>query len=255
MSGSLLFTLNGQPYNITPTTVNPLSNPTTPPSGNWNYYYYTQSGNPCDNLVINYIGANPLGFNLCVFAQGGNGGKNGSTSGTLPSYYTFSTASGGGGGGGKVTNTTLQLYPTNSTININLYPIGSTSPCQLQGSNIAYGHSGTNGETIYSNNTGGTGGNGGTGGGAGGNYGGGGRITNTSGHATIIYQAPDGQPGIGYYPNNTGSEYGSAPKSTQVTFADGTSANIASAGTQKNSGQPAGFLIYYQITLNPVNPY
>lgn len=244
MSGPLSFTLNGQSYSITSTTVNPLSNPTTPPSGNWNYYYYTQSGNPCDNLVINYIGTNNLSLNFCVFAQGGSGGLNGQTSGTVPSNYKFYESLGGGGGGGQVINTVLEVSPTNSIININLYPIGSTSPCQLQGSNIAYGHSGTNGETIKSDSTGGTGGNGGTGGGAGGNYGGGGKIIYAN--YTTIYQAPAGQPGIGYNPPNTGSKYGSAPNTTFVTFADGTTGYIASAGIQKKSGNLAGVLIYYQ---------
>ena len=247
MSGSLSFTLNEQPYSITPTIVNPLSNPTNPPSGNWYYYYYTQSGNPSDNLVINYLGTNNLSLNFCVFAQGGSGGMRGGTSGTLPSNYQFDSSSGGGGGGGKVINTTLELSTINTTININLYQIGSTSPCQLQGSNIAYGYSGTNGETIYSNSTGGTGGNGGTGGGAGGNYGVPGRIINNTAAAAVVYQAPAGQPGIGYYPNNTGSKYGSTPVSTSVTFADGTSGNIASAGIQNNSGNLAGVLIYYQV--------
>ena len=52
MSGPLSFTLNGQSYSITSTTVNPLSNaPAT--NGNWLYYLYYYSNTII--IILYYI--------------------------------------------------------------------------------------------------------------------------------------------------------------------------------------------------------
>jgi hypothetical protein len=258
MSSSLGFTLNGSPLNVSVTQFNPLSNIT--PSGSWNYYYYS-----CSTSTENIQISNPsnLTLNVCVYAQGGLGGAYGNINKNLGEGYSgsFTSATGGGGGGGQVVNMT-NFNSQNFTILLN--KLGVFAPCQLIPNptpqaptsvpiNIAQGYSGGYGSTLYATSnplggSGGKGGQGGTGGGAAGNAGKGGscQVKDQFGD-TASYQGPSGLLGSGYYPNNTGSSLTNTPNSTLVSFADGTTANIATAGKQAQSGNLAGFLIYYQV--------
>ena len=237
MSGPLSFTLNGQPYNITPTTVNPLSNaPAT--NGNWNYYlyYYSNTNGQSDILTcISNTGDQFQKVYVCTFAQGGNGS---------PIYgYTGenSYVEGGGGGGGQCVN--IQLF---CPITVNLFSIGDSTPCTTVSAkkntdSNSYDMFLQNGFTFTytpggnaSNGSNGVGGGGGPGGGAGGN-GGLGNMTN-------------GTPGQGQNYGNTGFVGASQVASTPQIFSDQTTANVASGGAADFSGNIAGCLFCYQVS-------
>ena len=268
----LTFSVTG----VSLTQCNPLSKtlPVTPANSTWNYYYYL-----CPTNSVSVQVSNPKGLplNLCIFAQGGDGGGQGSISGTPPTGYSVVVGKGGGGGGGQVLNikTTATTAFTLSNFSIILQPLEpySESTCQLipiNGGtlypniiNILPGQYGYNGDQVQFNSNGyergGDGGEGGRGGGgsgpivsggqwvggAGGNGGAPGSVKDKNGNQ--ISDSSPGDAGMGYNPNVLGYYANQTPRSAPVTFADGTSANIAQAGVQQASGNVSGFLIYYEI--------
>ena len=270
----LTFSVTG----VSLTQCNPLSKTLPLPAGStWNYYYYL-----CPNQTVNVTVSNPksLPLNVCIFAQGAWPGPFSSVPyiGTIPAGYTLHEALPGGGGGGQVVNINTSDFTLNN-FSIVLQPTSwpNNLSCQLlstSGNNVLYTNSlgveypnplfiqsgsvsvAPTPITIDSNGqvSGGKGGSGGNGGGAAGNCGAGGSIyyTGTS-PATINiypnpYTGPNGDLGTGYNPSNTGQSVNNTPNSTNVNFADGTSANIAQAGKQMNAGNVSGFLIYYEVS-------
>jgi len=234
-----------QSYSITSTTVNPLSN-TKPTSGSWRYllHYYSGTNNGQQILTCTSTNPNQVVY-VCAFAQGGLGGKNNGLT---------QQPQGGGGGGGQAVNQTL-LCP----VNVTLYQIGnSTINSTIQSPSISI--STLSGVTdILQLIPGGpaqdagnqNGGNGGRGGGAGGNAG-------SKGNKTFDFDI-DGTPGIGNNGGTNGYLASFDLGSTSITFADGTSANLASGGLMGyysttgdkyyngQSGNNAGVMFYYQV--------
>jgi hypothetical protein len=256
----LSFTLNGQSYSITPTTVNPLSNaPAT--NGNWLYYlhYYSNTNGQPDILTCNTNTTNQTVY-VCAFAPGGAGGLN-SNSNTEPF--------GGGGGGGQCVN---KEFVSSATVTLN--PIASSSPTTIQSSTFI---SSTNSSGVFTLKSGGpgangssyngaNGANGGVGGGAGGNgagegsrclnpgVGGKAGIDSGTGFSANNGNGYNGAGGYGNYNYNTNVV------STYQAFSDGTFANLASGGMSgygKNgppytyihskSGNPSGVMFYCQV--------
>lgn len=250
---SLIFSVDG----VSLTQCNPLSQALPLETGStWYYYYYLC---PTNSVTVQVSNPNNLNLNMCIFAQGGYGGATGEVVDNTLGLFSGQPAKGGGGGGGQVVNiNTLDFPSTNfSNFSILLEPKGTFLPCQLitntgqpgttvSVTNIAQGYNGGKGQklTVNANSaSGGNGGPGGTGGGAAGNYGAAGYVSSPYSYNN----ASDGNLGTGYYPYNTGKGKNDTPNSTNVTFADGTSANIAQAGKQQEGGNGAGFLIYYQM--------
>ena len=277
----LTFSSNSYSFYVSETQCNPLSKmlPVTPANSTWNYYYYT-----CSDDNVNVAVSNPKGLplNICIFAQGGRGGYQGKISGTPPSGYSVVVGKGGGGGGGQVLNIKTTDNPstnfTLSNFSIILQELESLSSCQLIPINggtlypntiyIKPGQQGFNGDEVQFNSNGyergGDGGDGGDGGGgsgsepivsggqwvggAGGNGGAAGSVKDNHGNQ-ISFGVYSGDGGAGFNPNVVGYYANQTPRSAPVTFADGTSANIAQAGIQQESGNVySGFLIYYEVS-------
>jgi hypothetical protein len=189
-----------------------------------------------------------ISLNLVVMGPGGSGGANSSNN----------SAYGGGGGGAGVSLSTLTLVAgTSLTITFGAMAPSNEPSDYLDSSfsyngNIvsagvgSYGYSCTtySSEIPNSSNNGGDGGNGSNtpnlstnpygsfAGGAGGNAG-----TGTNQNGTI---------GQSYNGATPGSKSTNPPGYTPITMADGTTANVATAGIQGESGNQPQVLIYFQ---------
>ena len=262
MSDNLSFTLVEEnptstiyfPILLSYTVYNPLSN-SSPTTSNWYYYLFNLSSIPSSSetiyetisMIVNT--SINIKLNIVVMGPGGSAGASSPNGGA---------AYGGGGGGAGVSLSTLTLY-TGTSLYITFGAMApSNEPSDYLDSSFSYNNNtvlagvGSHGYscTTYSpkipdsNNNGGNGGNG----------------SDTTSLTTNPYGSfaggAGGNGGTGTYKNGTkGNSYNGAtpgsvgaasPGYTTITMADGTTANVATAGSEGESGNQPLVLIYFQ---------
>lgn len=267
MSGSLSFTLvetfptykTSEPIFPSYTAYNPL-NKITPTSNTWYYYLFNNSSIPSSSetiyetisMIVNNTSSTNIALNLVVMGPGGSAGAS-----PAQGSSEYGSAYGGGGGGAGVSLSTLTLE-TGTSLYITFGAMApSNEPSDYLDSSFSYNNNtvsagvGSYGYscTTYSssipnsNNIGGNGGNGSNtttlsnpygsfAGGAGGNGG------------TGTYK--NGTKGQSYNGATTGSVGAASPGYTTITMADGTTTNVATAGSEGESGNQPLVLIYFQ---------
>ena len=268
MSGILSFTqvvslpTYSTSFNIYPsyTSYNPLSN-SSPTTSNWYYYLFNLSSMPSSSetsyetisMIVNTI--TTIDLNRVVMGPGGSAGAS-----PAQGSSEYGSAYGGGGGGAGVSLSKLSLE-TGTSLYITFGAMApSNEPSDYLDSSFSYNNNtvsagvGSYGYscTTYSssipnsNNIGGNGGNG----------------SNTTTLSTNPYGSfaggAGGNGGTGTYKNGTkgqsyngatsGSVGATSPGYTTITMADGTTANVATAGSEGESGNQPLVLIYFQYT-------